>query len=109
MKLTLTRSVAKTRFGASINFKMRSSTLVPEVLRSSRSVGEREKNADSAADTNATMIRSTSIVRRENKMLSENGFTIIAISGEGKFIRIVLVRDKIVLFSETYNLTNIML
>jgi hypothetical protein len=55
------------------------------------------------------MISRISIDNKENWMLNENGFTIIAISGEGKFKRRVLVTDKVILLSETYILVKIML
>jgi len=41
------------------------------------SIGVREKNADSAADTKATTISNTSIVIKAIITLAENGLTII--------------------------------
>ena len=70
-KLTLIKSVANNRFGASIKDNIFLSILVPEVFSSSISVGESEKKADSAADTNATIINKRNIVSIATIVLRE--------------------------------------
>lgn len=74
IKLTLIKSVASNRFDPSISERIRSSVFSSEVFNSSISVGDKEKKADSAADTSATMSNNKSIPTIANRMLAEKGF-----------------------------------
>jgi hypothetical protein len=54
-----------------------------------------EKNADSAADTNATITNNTKMVSIAKIILTENDFIIMLISGNTNKRGILLVRFKI--------------
>ena len=82
IKLTLIKSVASNRLGPSINDRIRSSVFSSDVFNSSISVGDREKKADSAADTSATTSNNKSIPIIANSMLTEKGFKRLEISIE---------------------------
>jgi hypothetical protein len=58
-------------------------------------VGEREKKADSAADTIATIINNTNMESIANKILRENGFITMPNNGDAHQRRILLVKFKI--------------
>ena len=81
-KLTLIKSVANSLFGASMKVNIFLSVLVLEFFNSSISDGEREKKADSAADTNATIINKTKIVSIATIVLSEKDFITIKTGSE---------------------------
>ena len=76
-KLMLISTVANKRFGLLINAKIFSSGFFEEFLNSSISVGESEKKADSAAETNAVMHKSNIIDAMETPMLIVKGLKII--------------------------------
>ena len=77
IKLILIKSVASKRFGVETSARIFLSVFFPDDLSSSLSMGVREKNADSAAETKATTISNTSIVIKAIITLAENGLTII--------------------------------
>ena len=81
-KLTLIKSVASSRFGALISLIIFSSVFVPDVFSSSISVGLREKNADSAAETKATTTNKLTKDNAAKKVLIENDLIIILLSGK---------------------------
>lgn len=73
IKLTLIKSVANKRFGPWIKARIFSSFFSSDVFNASISVGDKEKKADSAAETNATTSNNKIIPIIANRMLTEKG------------------------------------
>jgi len=95
IKFMLIKTEANKRLGVFNSKSILLSVLLPEVFSSSISVGEREKKADSVADTIATIISNNTIESNANKILVEIGFTIIVMSGEQNSTKCkLLVKDK---------------
>ena len=88
-KLTLIKSVASNRFGALMSSRIFSSVTVSDAFNSSISVGDNEKNADSAADTKAINTSNTRIDRIASKMLIEK--VLITIPASGKVLMNVIL------------------
>ena len=76
----LIKTVANSRFGEASNEMILLSIFVPDVFNSSISVGVSEKNADSAAETNAATTNRTSIEIIANTILTEKDLTMMLLS-----------------------------